>query len=74
MIQRCFQQTRMRHLEKSKCLHVMYAQELLEGASGDEAVVASSKLRKPNDILKIMGEEKKMLKGGMIGFEFMGNF
>ena len=34
MIQPCFQQTRMRHLEKSKCLHVMYAQELLEGRSG----------------------------------------
>lgn len=52
----------------------MYAQELLEGASGDEAVVASSKLRKPNDILKIMGKEKKMLKGGIIGLEFKNNF
>lgn len=52
----------------------MYAQELLEGTSGDEAVVAPSELRKPNDILKIMGKEKKMLKGGMIGFEFINNF
>lgn len=74
MIQPCFQQTRMRHLEKSKCLHVMYAQELWEGTSGDEAVVVPSELRKPNDILKIMGKEKKMLKGGVIGFEFINNF
>ena len=52
----------------------MYAQGLLEGASGDEAVVAPSELRKPNDVLKIMGKEKKMLKRGMIGFEFISNF
>lgn len=64
----------MRHLEESKCLHVMYAQGLLEGASGDEAVVAPSELRKPNDVLKIMGKEKKMLKRGMIGFGFISNF
>ena len=51
----------------------MYAQELWEGTSGDEAVVVPSELRKPNDILKIMGKEK-MLKGGVIGFEFINNF
>lgn len=32
---------------------------LLEGASGDEAVVAPSELRKPNDILKIMEKRKR---------------
>lgn len=47
---------------------------LLKELQGDEAVVAPSELRKPNDILKIMGKEKKMLKGGMIGFEFISNF